>query len=136
MFHLFLDDGHQFFSLRGYRVEEKFVMNLQDHLAPKSLLSHFPVNSNHRELDDVRCSSLYRGIDGISLCESPDRSISGIDIRQIPSPSEDSLDVAVLPRGSNRIVNERADCRKGIEIIVNEFLGLASGYSEPLGQAE
>ena len=86
--HLFDDDGfHLFFFFRIDR-EVEFVVYLKDHLTLDTLSLETLVDMNHRHLDDIRCSALNWGIDGVTLCETPHGGIVGVDIWQITTTSE------------------------------------------------
>ena len=73
--HFFSDDGFDLFQFIYVGVKDQLIMHLQGHFAFEALLFKFFVYAYHGYLDHIRCRSLHRGIDSISLREAAHREI-------------------------------------------------------------
>ena len=90
---------------RRNRVEKKFVMDLEDHVALQSFGCKAPVNIDHGDLDYVSRSALDRCIDCISFCQRADCAVLGIDVGQIAAPAEYSLYITVFASGGQCVID-------------------------------
>ena len=101
-------------------------MHLHNHLRFEVLLFEAAVNSDHRYLDDVRRSTLYRCIDGIALGERTHRGVVRQDVRQVAFASEECLGITALTRNLFLLLNiadYSGECR---EIVVDELASLCA----------
>lgn len=79
-FHLLLDESGDDLELLIWNLENKFVMNLQNHSGAERAGNESIVDGNHGELDDVGCSSLNWGIYGVSFRHATDDAVARRDV--------------------------------------------------------
>ena len=78
------------------RLEDEFVMHLQEHLRREARIGERLVHADHGAADDVGGRALDRGVDGGPLVEGPLGGVRGADRRVVASAPEDGRDGAAV----------------------------------------
>src|SRR5690242_16355481 len=77
------------------------------------------VASHHRELDDVRRRALDDGVDRQPLPQQPALALLGTELRYRPAATQQRVDEPVALGLGNRLVDERLDGRKALEVALD-----------------
>src|SRR5690606_14652520 len=91
---------------------------------------------DHRDLDDVRRTSLNGGVHGVAFCRGPYHLVARIDVLEVAPSSKDGLYVAVLPGKFYLFPDIVAQFGIGLVIGVYELLGLVAAQVGLVAQAE
>src|SRR5215467_3967554 len=95
-FHLLLHQFRERALLPGRGLEQQFIVHLQDHLRLHLFLAQPLVNSDHRQLDQVRRRTLQRRVQRRSLREIAQLDLRRQDLRYGPDPAEQSARFAAF----------------------------------------
>src|SRR5574344_429949 len=91
---------------------------------------------DHGNLDDICCTSLYWGVDGVPLGESPDGSVVRIDIRQISAAFEYGFYVSLTLGYLDVLLHVVFYLWICLEITVDEFFCLFTVSLQSFGKSE
>src|SRR5690606_37592777 len=81
-------------------------------------------------------TALNRCVDGVSLGKAPHRGVPTVDVPQISSSSQDGFYILIFLCFLDALIHIGFDPGEFLEISINNFFGLTSGYTQTLGQAE
>src|SRR6516164_4188192 len=104
------------FHFGFWRLEQKLVMDLQQHASMQLFAGECGRDTGHRALDDVCGRALKRRIDRLPLGAGPARRVCVADPRDEAFAPEDRLDIAGAPAVGLDPLHIGADRREAVEI--------------------
>ena len=111
-------------------------MYLQNHPAFQMFRFKPLMNPDHRQLDNISRTSLYRRIDRISFGIATYNCIMRINIRQETFPLEQGFNITFFFGYTNALFHIFFNPGISLEITINQFLGFRSWNTEPCGQTK
>src|SRR5439155_23911985 len=131
-----------FYQLRGdfllpaWDLNDKLVMDLQDHARCKPLRFQGPGDADHRHLDQVRRRYLEGRVRGGALAEGADVVVAVLELRNIAPPSEQCLDIPLLARLGHSAIQPGPHTREPREVLLDEPFRVILRDAELTGQGE
>ena len=126
---------HPFFFVDG-DAEVEFVVHLQNHLCPYSFGVEAAVDACHCHLDNVGCTALNRGVDGVPLGISTYDGVARVDVGQETLAVEDGFYVSSFARHVDALVLVCLHLRIGLEVTVYQLFGFFTVDVHPFGKPE
>src|SRR5206468_3181354 len=99
-------------------------------------LSQGSGDTDHRDLDQVRCRALEGRVSGGALTECSDVVVAVLELRNVAPPSEQCLDIPLLARLRDSSVEPGPDASEAGEVLLDEPLRVILGDAELAGQGE
>jgi hypothetical protein len=111
-------------------LEEKLVVDLEEHARPEAARLQLLLDPDHRELDDVRRAPLDRAVPGHSLGCLPEMRSTGVQVRQRPATPGHRADVAERPPLFHDALRECLHTRIAFEVAADHLLGFGERNRE------
>src|SRR5512143_960941 len=118
------------------RLDDQFVVDLEDQPRFHPGLAELPVDPDHRHLDQVGGASLDRRVDRHPLRRLPQHLVPGFDVLQEPAASHDRQYISVFSGTCLQYINVFLDARIPIEIVIDIRLRLLSADPQFARQPE
>ena len=109
-------------------------MHLEDNAGTQSFAAQALIDADHRNLDNVGCSSLNRGIHRHTLTERTLHKIAGFQLRNRSHTPIHSLDLAVFPARFYQTIEETFDIRVSFKVTLNVLGRFLAGNTEIFAQ--
>ena len=81
--HLILNDGFQCVEFVQMRVEDQFIVHLQNHLRLHLQAFQLLMDANHGNLNHVGGAALDGRVDGIALGEAAHHAVGAVDVAEV-----------------------------------------------------
>src|ERR1700676_3326973 len=134
--HALAEQREEGIDLFRWRLEEQFVMHLQEHPATQARFAERVVHQDHGLLHDVRRASLDGHVHGHALGGEAELAGGGSDVSDVAAPADEGFDKAVLASVIARLLEVCGHCGEVAKVRVDKRMRLLATHPGIAGKPE